>query len=151
MNPFMKTKKIYLLGIKREDTFILSNKPLIVIDNQGTISLSYMRDIDMMIGVRDGEKIEMSIIGMEKGRIKRDMKENEIHEEEIKWKIQERIEIKNKRKTLEMERGDIEIEKNHIKMHWSTFKMEAKKGRDYYITTPLIVVPREEFEDWEKS
>ena len=150
MNPFMKTKKIYLLGIKREDTFILSSKPLFVVDSGDKISLSYMRDIDMMIGIRDGEKIEMSIIGMEKGRIKRDMKENEIHGEEIKWKIQEKIEIKNKRKTLEMERGDVDIEKNHIKMHWSSFKMEEKKGRDYYITTPSILVPRKEFEEWEK-
>lgn len=150
MNLFMKTKKIYLLGIKREDTFILSSKPLYVVDSVDNISLSYMRDIDMMIGVRDGEKIEMSIIGIEKGRLKREMKENEIHGEEIKWKIQEKIEIKNKRKTLEMERGDVDMEKNHIKIHWTSFKMEAKKGRDYYITTPYILVSKKEFEDWEK-
>jgi hypothetical protein len=153
MSVFKKTNKVYLLGLKRDDTYIVSNKPLYIFDNGDNVSLCYMRDIDMMIGIRDGERMEVGIIGLEKGewieKYKEMVKDNKWIKEKIRWRTIEKFEIKNKRKMMDMDRGDVEIERDGIKMHWTAFKMEPQKGREYYITTPSIQILKEEFMRWD--
>ncbi len=155
MSVFKKTNRVYLLGLKRDDTYIVSNKPLYICDNGDKIALSYMRDIDMMIGIRDGERIEVVIMGLEKGewldKYTEMVKENRWIKDKIKCRMSNKFEIKNKRNMIDMERGDVDIENSGIKMHWTAFKMEPKKGREYYITTPYINISKEEFEEWDRN
>ncbi len=118
---FVNSEFTFLFYIKNnQNNFILSNKPLLIINASENYSLNHLRDIDFQAIVEEGEEIDLGIIRIPKkggaNIYSKILSTKNIHHEHVHilFSIKYKVHINNKKTFLqESTRGDDTFDVNH--------------------------------------
>ncbi len=156
---FIKSEFLFLFYTKnKENNFIISNKPLLILNTDGNYTLNHLRDIDFQSIVEENEEIELGVIRIPKqgasniiNKIISSKSFNHSHVF-ILFSTNYKVHIKNKRTFLqESTRGDdlIKIPNHNFKLEVSYMQYKdidlvrkIKKGHDknYILCIPHIYI-----------